>query len=341
MKMNSNSKIQLGSTGPQVFPIALGCMAMSGAYGMSDVNEGIATIREAIERGVTLIDTGDFYSSGLNELLVRRGIKGLRDKIQISVKFGAMIGPDGCFVGFDARPEAVKNFVTYSLKRLGVDVIDVYRPSRLDPSVPIEETVGAIADLVKAGYVRNIGLSEVGIETITRAAKVHPISDLQIEYSVICREPEQAIFPALTSLGIGATLYGVLSRGLLTGSKIGRKGDRRANMPRFRGKTGEQNVAAIMKFHEYAADHKMTPAQLAVAWVLAKQPSFVPVIGARTRTQLLDVFRVFERSLNQENVASVEALFPKDAIQGSRYPEELMKQLDSERGNTSSIEHEE
>lgn len=332
MHINSSSKIQLGHTGPQVFPIALGCMAMSGAYGASDDNESLATIREAIERGITLIDTGDFYASGHNELLLRRGIEGLRDKIQLSVKFGAMIGPDGNFVGFDARPEAVKNFVTYSLRRLGVDVIDVYRPARLDPNVPIEDTVGAIADLVKAGYVRNIGLSEMGVETIKRAAKVHPISDLQIEYSVISRGPEQAIFPALASLGISATLYGVLSRGLLTGSKIGGNGDNRTRMPRFSGEAGEQNAAAVAQLHTFAADRKMTPAQLAVAWVLAKHPAFVPVIGARTRKQLLDVLSVLDKPLNQEDVAALEALLPSNAIKGSRYPAALMTQLDSERG---------
>lgn len=329
---NSNPKTQLGSTGPQVFPIALGCMAMSGAYGASDESESIATIREAIERGVTLIDTGDFYASGHNELLVRQGIDGLRDKVQLSVKFGAMIGPDGNFVGFDARPEAVKNFATYSLRRLGVDVIDVYRPARLDPTVPIEDTVGAIADLVKAGYVRNIGLSEVGVETITRAAKVHPISDLQIEYSVISRAPEQAIFPALASLGISATLYGVLSRGLLTGSKVGGNGDNRTGMPRFSGEAGKQNAAAIAKFHTFAADRNMTPAQLALAWVLTKQPTLVPVIGARTRKQLRDILSVFERPLSPEDVVAVEALLPSNAIKGTRYPAAHMSQLDSERG---------
>ena len=331
--MNTHTKTQLGSTGPQVFPIALGCMAMSGAYGASDDSESIATIREAIEHGVTLIDTGDFYASGHNEQLVRRGIEGLRDKIQISVKFGAMIGPDGSYVGFDARPQAVKNFVTYSLKRLGVNVIDVYRPARLDPIVPIEDTIGAIADLVKAGYVRNIGLSEVSVETIARAAKVHPISDLQIEYSVISREPEHTIFPALTSLGISATLYGVLSRGLLTGSKVGGKGDNRVHMPRFSGEAGAQNVAAIAQFQSFAADHQMTPAQLAVAWVLAKQPGFVPVIGARIRKQLLDVLSVLARPLSQEDVTAIEALLPTKAISGTRYPAALMKHLDSERDN--------
>jgi aryl-alcohol dehydrogenase-like predicted oxidoreductase len=327
----SNRRTRLGHAGPSVFPIALGCMAMSGAYGASDESEGIATIREAIERGVTLIDTADFYDSGHNELLVRRAIEGQRDKVQLSVKFGAMRGPDGVPVGFDARPAAVKNFATYSLRRLGVDVIDVYRPARLDPNVPIEETVGAIADLVKAGYVRHIGLSEVGVETIRRAATAHPIADLQIEYSIVTRGPESAIFPVLTELGISATLYGVLSRGLLTGSKVGVKGDNRVHMPRFSGEAGEHNASAVARFQAFAAERGMTPAQLSVAWVLAKQPAFIPVVGARTRRQLQDVLLALDRPLSPSDVTAVEAILPKDAIEGARYPAAFMKQLDSER----------
>jgi aryl-alcohol dehydrogenase-like predicted oxidoreductase len=319
---------QLGRTGPRVFPIALGCMGMSGAYGPSDEAESIATIREAIDRGVTLLDTADFYANGHNELLIRRAIEGQRDKVQLSVKFGAMRGPDGALLGFDGRPAAVKNFVTYSLQRLGVDVIDVYRPARLDPHVPIEDTVGAIADLVKGGYVRNIGLSEVGAETIRRAAKVHPLSDLQIEYALITREPEKALFPVLAELGMSATLYGVLSRGLLTGAKAE---GARAHFPRFSGDAGQRNAAAIARFHAYAAERGMSPAQLSVAWVLAKQPAFVPVVGARTRKQLIDVLGVIDKPLSPEDVAAVEAILPKEAISGGRYPEQQMKLLDSER----------
>ena len=318
---------RLGHTGPAVFPIALGCMSMSGAYGPADEDESIATIRAAIERGVTLIDTGDFYAKGHNEMLIRRAIDGLRDKVQLSVKFGAMTGPDGIPSGFDGRPAAVKNFIGYSMKRLGVDVIDVYRPARLDPHVPIEDTVGALADLVKGGYVRHIGLSEVGVDTLRRAAKVHPIADLQIEYSLATRGPEDAIFPTLTELGISATLYGVLSRGLLTGSTVG---GGRARMPRFSGQAGERNAAAVARFHTFAADRAMTPAQLSVAWALAKQPKFVPVLGARTRKQLHDVFGALDKPLSADDVAAVEANLPRDAITGDRYPTEHMKHLDSE-----------
>jgi aryl-alcohol dehydrogenase-like predicted oxidoreductase len=310
-------------------------MGMSGAYGPSDEDESVATIREAIDRGVTLLDTGDFYGMGHNELLIRRAIEGQRDKVQISVKFGALRGPDSAWLGVDARPAAVKNFAAYSLKRLGVDVIDVYRPARLDPNVPIEDTVGAIAELVKAGYVRHIGLSEVGVETIRRASEVHPIVDLQIEYAVVTRGPEDAIFPALAELGMSATLYGVLSRGLLTGSKIGGKGDFRGFLPRFSGDAGARNTATVARFHAFAAERGMTPAQLSVAWVLAKQPSLVPVIGSRTRKQLHDVLAALEKPMSPADVAAVEAILPKDAIAGTRYAAEQMKHLDSERSVSS------
>src|SRR5580693_3439161 len=232
----------LGSAGPAVFPLALGCMGMSGMYGGTDESESIATIHAALERGVTLIDTGDFYGMGHNELLVGRAVAGRRDRVQLSVKFGALRGPDGAWLGVDTRPVAVKTFAAYSLKRLGVDVIDIYRPARLDPAVPIEDTIGAVADLVKAGYVRYAGPSEVGAETIRRAHRVHPIVDLQIEYSLASRRPEAAIFPVLAELGISATLYGVLSRGLLGGSKPGGPGDSRGHLPRFSGEAGERNA---------------------------------------------------------------------------------------------------
>ncbi len=322
---------RLGKTGPSVFPIALGCMGMSWAYGPADEDESIATIREAIDRGVTLLDTGDFYGMGHNELLIRRAIEGRRDRVQLSVKFGALRGPDGGWLGADARPAAVKTFAAYSLQRLGVEVIDVYRPARLDPNVPIEDTVGAIADLVKAGYVRHVGLSEVGVETIRRANRVHPIVDLQIEYAVVTRGPEDAIFPVLAELGMSATLYGVFSRGLLTGSKVGKKGDFRAFLPRFTGDAGARNEATVARFHAFAADRGMTPAQLAVAWVLAKQPALVPVVGARTRKQLQDVLGALDRPLSPADVAALEALVPRDAIAGTRYAAEQMKHLDSER----------
>jgi aryl-alcohol dehydrogenase-like predicted oxidoreductase len=306
-------------------------MGMSGVYGAADDDESVATIRAAIDQGVTLIDTGDFYGMGHNELLVRRGIEGQRGKVQLSVKFGALRGPDGAWLGFDARPAAVKTFAAYSLKRLNVDVIDVYRPARLDATVPIEDTVGAIADLVKAGYVRHVGLSEVGVETMRRACKVHPIVDLQIEYSIATRGPEAALFPALEELGMSATLYGVFSRGLLTGSKPAGKADFRQYLPRFSGEAGAKNEALVARIHAFAADRAMTAAQLTLAWVLAKQPKLVPVVGARTRKQLADALGALAKPLSPADVQAFEALVPKDGVAGTRYAAEQMKHLDSER----------
>jgi aryl-alcohol dehydrogenase-like predicted oxidoreductase len=323
--------LRLGATGPSVFPLGLGCMGMSGMYGLSDDAESLATIRHAIDRGVTLLDTGDFYGMGHNELLVGRAIEGLRDKVQLSVKFGALRGPDGSWLGVDARPAAVKTFAAYSLKRLGVEVIDVYRPARLDPAVPIEETVGAIADLVKAGFVRHIGLSEVGVDTVRRASAVHPIVDLQIEYSIASRRPEEALFPGLAGLGISATLYGVFSRGLLTGRKPGGAGDFRRFLPRFAGDNGAKNAAVVDALQRFGAERGLTPAQLALAWVRAKQPGLLPLVGARTRAQLDDAFGALEKPLSPADVAALEAIVPVDAIAGSRYGAEQMKHLDSER----------
>ena len=268
---------------------------------------------------------------GHNELLVGRAIAGRRERVQVSVKFGGMRDPGGAFIGLDMRPVAVKNFVAYSLKRLGVDVIDVYRPARLDPAVPIEDTIGAIADLIKVGYVRHIGLSEVGVETITRAQRVHPIVDLQIEYSLVSRGPETKIFPLLKQLGVSATLYGVFSRGLLTGSKVAGPADFRAHLPRFSGESGASNQRLVESVQAFAQARGLTPGQLAVAWALAKQPGFVPLIGARTRAQLADSLAALEKPLSAEDVRALQALVPEDAIQGTRYGAEQMVHLDSEK----------
>jgi len=323
--------LELGSTGPTVFPLGLGCMGMSGMYGTSSDDESVRTIHAAIERGVTLLDTGDFYGMGHNELLVGRAIAGRRDKVQISVKFGAMRAPDGSWGGVDTRPQAVKNFAAYSLKRLGVEVIDIYRPARLDPSVPIEDTIGAIAELVKQGYVRHIGLSEVGVDTIRRAHEVHPIVDLQIEYSLVTRAPEAKIFPVLAELGIGATLYGVLSRGLLSGSKPTGPKDFRTYLPRFSAEHRAQNEGAVARIQAFAAGRGQTAAQLCIAWVLAKQPTLVPVVGARTKAQLDDVLGALEKPLSAAELAELERLVPSDAVLGSRYQPAQMAHLDSEK----------
>lgn len=324
---------QLGKHGPKVSALGLGCMSMgkAGLYGQGSDDEGIRTIQEAVDRGVTLIDTGDFYAMGDNEMLVGRALAGgRRDKVVLSVKFGAMRDPEGRFIGLDLRPVAVKSSVAYSLKRLGVETIDVYRPCRLDPAVPIEETVGAIADLVKAGWVRYVGLSEMSAETVRRANAVHPIVDLQIEYSLASRRPEDSVFPTLHELGISATLYGVLSRGLLSGSKATGSTDFRQHLPRFTGDDGAQNAALVDKLASFAREVGRTPAQLCVAWALAKEPKLVPIIGARKPSQL-DVLDVLESPLTEGERTALESIVPKDAFRGSRYAEAQMAHLDSEK----------
>jgi aryl-alcohol dehydrogenase-like predicted oxidoreductase len=322
---------RLGSTGPTVFPLALGCMGMSGMYGPADEKTGLATIHAALESGVTLFDTGDFYGMGHNEMLLGRALEGRRDQALISVKFGALRGPDGSWLGFDARPAAVKNFLAYSLQRLGVDYVDIYRPARHDSAVPIEETIGAIADLVKAGYVRAIGLSEVGPETIRRAHAVHPIADLQIEYSLVSRSPEERIFPVLAELGIGVTAYGVLSRGLLAGSTPSGPGDFRAYFPRFTADNLARNRQLVATLADLAAEKGVSAAQLAVAWVLAKGESIVPVIGARTPTQLAESLGALSISLSPSDLTRIEAAVPASAVAGDRYAAPQMQMLDSER----------
>jgi aryl-alcohol dehydrogenase-like predicted oxidoreductase len=322
---------ELGATGLQVFPLALGCMGMSGMYGPADDNESIATIHAALDAGVTLLDTGDFYGSGHNEMLIGRALRDRRDKALLSVKFGALRSPDGGWGGVDARPAAVKNFAAYSLKRLGVDHIDIYRPARLDPNVPIEDTVGAIADLIRAGYVRHIGLSEVGAATVRRAHAVHKISDLQIEYSLISRNPESAIFPALEELGISVTAYGVLSRGLLSGSKPAAQGDFRAHFPRFSGENFSQNEKIIERLKKIATERSLTPAQLAIAWVLAKGRRIIPVLGARTRAQLSESLAALRITLTESELARIEESIRASAIAGTRYGEAQMSMLDSEQ----------
>lgn len=316
---------------PPLFPLALGCMGMSDMYGDADEAESIATIHAALDRGVNLLDTGDFYGQGKNELLLGKALRGRRDQALLSVKFGALRAPGGGFTSVDARPVAVKNFLTYSLTRLGVDHIDIYRPARLDPAVPIEDTIGAIAELVEAGYVRHIGLSEVGPDTIRRAHAVHPIHDLQIEYSLISRGPEAQIFPLLTELGIAVTAYGVLSRGLLTGARPSAPGDFRAHLPRFSGPHREHNQRLVDALARLAADRNVRPAQLAIAWARARGPHIIPLIGARTRAQLDESLGALTLTLTPADLAQIEAAVPASAASGTRYQEQQMQQLDSER----------
>ena len=305
-------------------------MGMSAVYGKSDDQESIATIHAALDHGINVLDTGDFYGVGHNELLIGRAIKARRDKALLSVKFGALRGLGGAWTGVDARPASVKNFLCYSLTRLGVEYIDIYRPARLDPIVPIEDTIGAISDLVKAGYVRHIGLSEVGVDTIRRAHAVHPICDLQIEYSLITRGPEEKIFPLLSELGIGVTAYGVLSRGLLSGSMPG-AGDYRAFLPRFTGENRQQNQKLVDTLSQLAKERGVSPSQLAIAWVLAKGESLVPLVGARKRSQLEEALGSLNIRLSPSELSQIEAAVPSASVAGTRYAAAQMNHLDSER----------
>ncbi len=327
--------VQLGKTGPQVSTLGLGCMGMSGMYGPSDRAESIATIHAAMDVGVTLLDTGDFYGMGHNEMLIGEALKGRdRDKAIISVKFGALRDPAGGWSGYDARPSAIKNFLAYSLQRLGLDHIDIYRPSRLDPNVPIEDTIGAIADMVKAGYVRHIGLSELGAENIRRAAAVHPIVDLQIEYSLLSRGIEAAILPVCRELGIGITAYGVLSRGLISGHwQKGKQaaGDFRSYSPRFQKENIDKNLALVEVLRKVAEAKGATVAQVAIAWVAAQGADIIPLVGSRKRNQLSESLGALEVRLTTGDIATIEKAIPKGAASGERYADTLMAHLDSEK----------
>jgi pyridoxine 4-dehydrogenase len=311
-------------------------MGMSGMYGPADREESLATIQAAVDAGITLIDTGDFYGMGHNEMLIGEALRRIgRDRLILSVKFGALRDAAGGWYGVDTRPGAVKNFLAYSLRRLGVDYIDIYRPARLDPQVPIEETVGAIADAIKAGWVRHIGLSEVGADTIRRAAAVHPIVDLQIEYSLISRSVEERILPVTRELGIAITAYGVLSRGLISGhwrpDSATSAGDFRAHSPRFQQGNLEINLALVDALRTIAKTKDISVAQLAIAWVASRGQDIVPVIGARRRNRLTEALGAQSVTLSQRELAAIEAAVPRNAAAGTRYPVAAMASLDSER----------
>ncbi len=328
---------KLGAHGPVVSAIGLGCMGMSDLYGPSDNEESTATIHAALDAGVTLLDTGDFYGMGHNELLLGEAIRGRdRGKIVLSVKFGALRDPFGGWTGVDARPAAVKNFLSYTLRRLGTEYVDIYRPSRVDPAVPIEETIGAIAELVKAGHVRYVGLSEAGAETIRRAHSVHPIADLQIEYSLFSRSLEAEVLPACRELGIGVTAYGVLSRGLLSGTWSSDRArgttDIRSFLPRFLGPNLERNLALVEALREFADGRKITVAQAAIAWVLSRGEEIVPLVGARRRDRLAEALGALDVRLSADDLARIEDAIPHGAAAGDRYHAHGMTTLDSERG---------
>jgi aryl-alcohol dehydrogenase-like predicted oxidoreductase len=338
--MQNIAQRRLGTTGPVVSELGLGCMGMSDFYGPADRTESIATIHAALEAGITLLDTGDFYGMGDNELLIREALAALpRERVLISVKFGAQRDPAGNWLGYDSRPAAVKNFVTYSLRRLGVDHIDIYRPARLDPAVPIEETVGAIAELIKAGYVRHVGLSEVGAATIRRASAVHPICDLQIEYSLISRGIEAEILPTCRALGIGLTAYGVLSRGLISGHwsrTAGGARDFRAFSPRFQADNLDRNLLLVEKLRQVAVSIGGSVAQVAIAWVAAQGADIVPLVGARRRDRLAEALGALEIRLSAPQMQALAEAAPPGEVAGARYPAAQLAHMDSERGANRS-----
>jgi aryl-alcohol dehydrogenase-like predicted oxidoreductase len=327
-------KRTLGTTGPSVSALGLGAMGMSGeAYGTTDRAEAIVTVHAALDAGVTLVDTGDFYGMGHNELLLGEALRDRpRDSYELSVKFGQQRGPGGFMGGGqDSRPSAVRNFVAYSLVRLGVDHIDIYRPARLDPNVPIEDTIGAIKELIDAGYVRTIGLSEVNAETIRRAHAVHPIADLQIEYSLLSRAVETDIRPTLRELGIGLTAYGVLGRGLLSGhwrpGHVAAPGDRRGMSPRFEAGNVEHNLSLVEALRPIADAKGCTIAQLAIAWVAAQGDDIVPLAGARTRERLAEALQGVDVTLTADDLADIDKAVPSGSAHGDRYPAAFMSSL--------------
>ena len=326
----------LGKNGPTVSALGLGAMGMSDFYGPADREESVATLKAALDEGITLIDTGDFYGSGHNEILVGEAIRGCRrDEVVISVKFGALRDPQGNFTGVDLRPVAIRNFLAYSLKRLNTDYIDVYRPARMPPGTDVEEVVRTLADLVKAGYIRHIGLSEIGAKTLRRAATVHPIVDLQIEYSLASRDIEPEILPTARELGVGITAYGVLSRGLLSGHWSSNRAitasDFRARSPRFQGANLEKNLRLVEALRTVAQRKGITVAQAAIAWALSRGEDIIPLIGARTRPRLDEALGAAEITLTGPDLDELARAVPAEAVAGARYPEHSLPDLDRER----------
>ena len=326
--------VPLGTGGPQVSRVGLGLMGMSGIYGPADEAESIATIHAALDAGITLLDTGDFYGMGHNEMLLREALRGVdRSRVFIQVKFGGQRDPRGAFVGHDASPAMVKSSLAYSLQRLGTDYIDLYQPARLDPRVPIEDTVGAIAEMIDAGFVRYLGLSEMGPATIRRAHAVHPVTALQIEYSLMSRGIEDSILSAVRELGIGVTAYGVLSRGLLSAASAReiRPDDPRARFPRFRAENLSRNLDLVAALEKIAQSRGVSTAQLAIAWVLSRGTDIVPLIGTKRRDRLAEALGALDLRLDPGELAALEAAVPRGQVAGDRYESTQMAALDSEK----------
>ena len=325
---------KLGNDGPEVSAIGLGCMRMTPMAGQRDergVEEGVATIRAALDQGVTLINTGDFYAMGANEMLVGQALRGRRDEAFLCVKFGAMRAPAGQFLGFDTHPRAVKNFCSYSLQRLGVEVIDLYQPSRVDPQVPIEDTIGAIKELIEEGKVRHLGVSEFNAEQLRRAHAVHPVTALEIEYSLASRFIEAEILPTARALGVGVVPYSVVTQGLLTGT-VPRElpaGDTRRMFPRFQGENLDKNVDAVASLSAMAQAKGATPAQIAIAWVLSRGEDLVPLVGMSTRSRLPENLGALDVELTSEELATLGEVFAPGAIVGERYPDAHIRHVAS------------
>ncbi len=316
---------RLGRDGPSVSALGLGCNGMSMQRPQND-EESVATLQAALDAGMTLLDTGDFYGMGHNEQLVGRAIKGRREQAFLSVKFGMMRSPSGAFLGLDGRPAAVKNFASYSLQRLGVEVIDLYQACRADPAVPYEETIGAIADLIKEGKVRYLGVSEVGADLLRRAHAVHPVTALEIEYSLACRFIEAEILPTARDLGIGIVAYRILADGLLSGAVTGEPvGGGRLVPPRLQGENVKRNVASCAFLTTMAAKKGCTPAQLAMAWLLSHGDDIVPLVGMSRRSRLAENLAALDLILDTDDLTALDRAFAPGSIVGDRYPTFVQK----------------
>jgi aryl-alcohol dehydrogenase-like predicted oxidoreductase len=320
VEMETGTKKNLGKNGPFVSTLGLGCMRMSNAFGgkARDEAESIATIQAALDNGINFINTGDFYGSGHNELLVGRALKGRRDQAVISVKFGVQVTPGGAVNGLDIRPASIKNYIGYSLVRLGVETIDIYQPARLDPSVPIEDVIGTIADLIKEGKVRWLGMSEINAEQLRKAYSVYPVTALEIEYSLAKRQIESKILPTARELGIGIVAYASTAQGLLTGAVRAplEPNDYHNRLPRFQGENLLKNLKKVEVLTSMANEKGYTPTQLAIAWLLTRGQDIMPLIGMSQRSRLPENLQALEITFSREELNRLNTTFDIGAILG-------------------------